>query len=155
MAKIPMTKAGFEKLLRELDEHEKVLLPDIIEKVAEARSNGDLKENAEYHAARERQGQIQDKIKYLNGQITNAQIIENVGPSDTIRFGSKVCCADPDDTDDQDEYTLVGADEADPTAGFISVSSPLGQSLLGKKAGDISTVQAPAGCYEVKIISFE
>ena len=97
MAKVPMTKAGFEKILKEHEYLNKVELPAIIEKVAEARANGDLKENAEYHAAREKQGQIQDKIKYLEEQIANAQVIENSGNSDTIVFGSQVTIVDPDD----------------------------------------------------------
>jgi transcription elongation factor GreA len=155
MARVPMTKNGFDALVKELEKLNKVELPSIIEKVAEARSHGDLKENAEYHAARERQGQIQDKIRYLQEQITNAQIIEIEGESDEIRFGTKVVCCEIDDEDEKEEYTLVGADEANPSNGLISVSSPLGKSLLGKKADDIVEVDAPAGKYKLKIVSFE
>jgi len=155
MAKVPMTKNGFENLVKELEKLNKIELPAIIEKVAEARSHGDLKENAEYHAARERQGQIQDKIRYLQDQITNAQIIEMEGSSDEIRFGSKVVCCELDDEGEKEEYMLVGADEANPSDGLISVVSPLGQALLGKKAGDVIEVVAPAGKYELKVISFE
>ncbi len=158
MAKVPMTQTGFEKLLAEHEDLNKVQLPAIIEKVAEARANGDLKENAEYHAARERQGQIQDKIKYLEEQLSKAQVIENNADSDAIVFGSKVTTVDPDDEDDEDEYevyTLVGQDEADPSDGMISVESPMGQALLGNKAGDTVEVPAPAGSYELKIIDFE
>jgi len=150
-----MTKNGFENLVKELEKFSKIELPAIIERVAEARSHGDLKENAEYHSARERQGQIQDKIRYLQEQINNAQIIEVEGSSDEIRFGSKVICCEIDDEDEKEEYTLVGADEANPSDGLISVVSPLGQSFLGKKAGDIVEVAAPAGKYKLKIVSFE
>ncbi len=158
MAKVPMTQAGFEKLMAELENLTKVQLPEIIEKVAEARSHGDLKENSEYHAARERQGHIQDKMKYLEDRLSSAQVIEISGDTDTIMFGSKVTTVDPDYEDDEDEYevyTLVGQDEADPTEGMISVTSPMGQALLGKKAGDMVSVPAPAGSYELKIIAFE
>jgi len=158
MAKAPMTKTGFEKIMAEHEVLNKVDLPAIIEKVAEARANGDLKENAEYHAAREKQGYIQDRIKYLEDQIANAQVIENSGNSEAIIFGSQVTTVDPDDEDDEDEYevyTLVGQDEADPTEGMISVNSPLGKALLGKKSGDIIEVPAPAGSYELKVIDFK
>lgn len=155
MARTPMTKTGFDKLLGELDNLKKIELPAIIERVAEARSHGDLKENAEYHAAREKQGQIQDKIHYLETQITNAQIIETEGNSDEIRFGSKVVCCEIDDEDEKEEYVIVGADEANPSNGMISVTSPMGQAFLGKKAGDIVEIIAPAGKYKLKIISFE
>lgn len=155
MAKIPMTKTGFEKLLAEHEQLNKVELPAIIAKVAEARAEGDLKENAEYHAAREKQGHIQDKIKYLEQQISGAMVIENSGNTDAIAFGSTVVCAEVDDEDDTEEYMLVGGDEADPTEGKISIDSPLGKALLGKKPGDIFEVKAPAGSYELKVISFE
>lgn len=158
MATVPMTQAGFDKLMAELEDLNKVQLPEIIEKVAEARANGDLKENAEYHAARERQGQIQDKIKYLEERLGAAQVIKNEGGSAAIMFGSKVTLVDPDDEDDEDEYevyTLVGQDEADPSNDMISVESPMGQALLGKKAGDVVDIPAPAGSYEMKIIDFE
>ncbi len=158
MAKAPMTQAGFDKILDEHENLNKVELPAIIEKVAEARANGDLKENAEYHAAREKQGYIQDRIKYLEDQIANAQVIVIDGDTDTVVFGSKVTVVDPDDEDDEDEYevySIVGQDEADPTEGMISVNSPMGQALLGQKPGDVVDVPAPAGSYELKIIDFE
>ncbi len=155
MARVPMTKNGFNQLVEELDRLRKIELPAIIERVAEARSHGDLKENAEYHAARERQGQIQDKIHYLESRISDAQIIETEGNSDEIRFGSKVICCEADDKDEKEEYVLVGADEANPSKGMVSVTSPLGQALLGKKNGDTVEVAAPAGKYKLKIVSFE
>jgi transcription elongation factor GreA len=155
MAKTPMTKAGHRKLVEELENLTRVELPAIIEKVAEARANGDLKENAEYHAAREKQGFIQDRMKYIQDTLSTALVIENNNESGTIMFGSKVVTVDPEDEDDEEEFTLVGQDEADPTQDMISVTSPLGQSLLGKKVGDTVEVQAPAGSYELKIISFE
>jgi transcription elongation factor GreA len=155
MTRVPMTKNGFDNLVKELEKLSKNDLPAIIERVAEARSHGDLKENAEYHSARERQGQIQDKIRYLQEQINKAQIIEVEGSSNEIRFGSKVVCCEIDDEDEKEEYTLVGADEANPSDGLISVVSPLGKSFLGKKAGDIVEVAAPAGKYKLKIVSFE
>jgi len=158
MAKAPMTQAGFDKILDEHLNLNKVELPAIIEKVAEARANGDLKENAEYHAAREKQGYLQDRIKYLEDQIANAHVIVIDGDTDTVVFGSKVTVVDPDDDDDEDEYevySIVGQDEADPAEGMISVNSPMGQALLGQKPGDVIEVPAPAGSYELKIIDFE
>lgn len=158
MAKTPMTKAGYDQLLEEMTTLTKVDLPAIIEKVAEARANGDLKENAEYHAAREKQGYIQDRIKYIQDTLSTAHVIENSGDSEAVVFGSKVVTVDPDDEDDEDEYetyTLVGQDEANPSQGLISVTSPLGKALLGNKGGDTVNVEAPAGSYELKIISFE
>ena len=158
MARGPMTQVGFDKCMEELVNLNKVELPAIIEKVAEARANGDLKENSEYHAAREKQGYIQDKIKYLEEQLSDAQVIAANADSETVMFGSKVTTVDPDDEDDEDEYeiyTLVGEDEADPMEDMISVTSPMGAALLGKKPGDIVEVPAPAGSYELKIIAFE
>ncbi len=154
MGKVVLTKAGFDKLIEELEQLMKQELPEIIGRVAEARANGDLKENAEYHAARERQGQIQDRVKYLEETIGAAQVLEKKGDSDTIVFGSKVVLVEVDD-DDEEEYTLVGQDEADPTAGMISVTSPIGKGLLGHKKGDMVEVETPGGTIEFEILSVE
>ncbi len=159
MAKAPMTQAGFDKLVKEHTQLLKVDLPAIIEKVAEARANGDLKENAEYHAAREKQGHMQDKLRQLEESISTAQIIEIIGDSDTVVFGSKVVIVeideDGDEDDDEEEYTLVGSDEADASEGLISITSPIGKSLLGKKDGDAIDIETPGGLITLKIKSFE
>ena len=154
MAKTPMTRVGFEKLIAEHEQLNKINLPAIIERVAEARAEGDLKENSEYHAAREKQGYMQDKIQYLEKQISSAYVIGKNEDSETICFGSTVICAEIDDEDDTEKYTLVGGDEADPSQDKISIDSPLGKALLGKKPGDTFEVEAPAGSYELKVISF-
>ncbi|MGM0442922.1 MAG: transcription elongation factor GreA [Fibrobacterota bacterium] len=153
-----MTKEGFDKLLRELENLKEVELPHIIGKVAEARAEGDLKENAEYHAARERQGQIQDRIHYLEKTVGSAQVLEKTGDSDTVMFGSKVTIIEEEDEDDEDfaeTYTLVGQDESNPSEGRISVSSPIGKSLLGAKKGQAVTARTPNGEIVFKILAVE
>ena len=154
MAKVPMTKAGHDALIAEANSLTRVDLPAIIEKVAEARANGDLKENAEYHAAREKQGFIQDRIKYIEDQLSDAFVIENSGDTDTIMFGATVVTIDLED-DEEEEFTLVGQDEADPAKDMISVTSPFGKALLGKKAGDEVEFETPGGIVNLKIVSFE
>lgn len=154
MAKTVLTQAGFDKLVEELDRLMKVDLPDVIKRVAEARANGDLKENAEYHAARERQGHIQDRVRYLETTIGSAQVIEKNEETDAIVFGSKVTMVEVDD-DDEEVYTLVGQDEADPAEGMISVTSPIGKALLGKKKGDQVEVETPGGTIEFEILEVE
>ncbi|ERP31430.1 transcription elongation factor GreA [Chitinivibrio alkaliphilus] len=153
-----MTQEGFDDLFNELDHLKKVELPDIISRVAEARAEGDLKENAEYHAAREKQGHIQDRIHYLETTLSGAQVLEKKEDSDSVVFGSQVTIVEPEDMDDPDmveEYTLVGADESDPTAGKISVTSPIGKALLGHAVDDIVTAHTPNGPIEFKILKVQ
>lgn len=154
MEYIPITQGGYDALVEEHEELKKVALPNIIKKVAEARSHGDLKENAEYHAAREHQSYLQGRIEFLGDKIARSQIIKSGDiDSDAIIFGSKVIVMDVDD-EEEEEYTLVGPAEADAAKGMISTSSPIGKALIGKKSGDIVEVETPGGMLELKVVSF-
>jgi transcription elongation factor GreA len=154
MDTIPITEEGHEKLLKEHEHLKKVELPAIIKKVAEARSHGDLKENAEYHAARERQGYIQGQIEFLEDRIARSQILKtDPSKSETIIFGSCVKTVDLEDGEEE-EFTLVGAAEADPSSGKISTQSPIGSSLIGKRKNDIVEVETPGGLLKLKILDF-
>ena len=145
MALAPLTATGAERLKEELKRLKTVERPRIIEAVAEARAHGDLKENAEYHAAREEHGMNEARIKYLEGTISNAQIIDihslNVG--DKVVFGATVTLED----DDENEvtYQIVGDVEADIDQGQISISSPIARALIGKELDDEVEVQTPGG----------
>ncbi len=152
MAGIPITKDGFEKISEELKHLKKVDRPDIIKKIAEARSHGDLSENAEYHAARERQSFIEGRIGYLEGIIADAQIIDVSKLSgDKVLFGATVVLMDVEN-ESEIQYTLVGEVESDPKKGKISVSSPIGRSLVGKSEGDEVKVVTPSGVREYEIL---
>ena len=154
MDTIPITKEGYEKIVKEYENLTKTELPNIIQKVAEARSHGDLKENAEYHAAREHQAYIQSRIDYLQDKIARSQIIStDTSNSDTIIFGSRVKTYDIDN-DEEEEFILVGAAEADPAKSRISTVSPIGKNLLGKRKNDIVTIETPGGKLKLKIIDF-
>lgn len=154
MDTLPITKAGFDALVEEHEKLKKVELPNIIKKVAEARSHGDLKENAEYHVAREHQSYLQGRIEFLGDKIARSQIIKTGDiDSDAIVFGSKVIVMDLDD-EEEEEYTLVGPAEADAAKGMISTSSPIGKALIGKKDGDVIEVETPGGLLELKVVSF-
>lgn len=152
MAGIPITKDGFEKISEELKHLKKVDRPDIIKKIAEARSHGDLSENAEYHAARERQSFIEGRIGYLEGIIADAQVIDvaKLG-GDKVLFGATVVLMDIEN-DSEIQYTLVGEVESDPKKGRISISSPIGRSLVGKSEGDEVKVVTPSGVREYEIL---
>jgi transcription elongation factor GreA len=145
MSRNPLTAAGAEKLKIELDRLNKVERPRIIEAVAEARAHGDLKENAEYHAAREEHGMNEARIKYLEGIISNAQIIDilslNVGGK--VVFGATVTLEDDDEK--TVTYQIVGDVEADIEQGQISISSPIARALIGKEVEDEVDVQTPGG----------
>lgn len=149
----PLTLAGAEKLRKELEHLKKVVRPQIIESIAEARAHGDLKENAEYHAAREQQSFTEGRIKELESGISNAQIIDvaklNVG--DKIVFGARVSLADIN-TGDEVQYQIVGDLEADIKQGLISVLSPVARALIGKAVGDEVAVLAPSGEREYEIV---
>lgn len=152
MAGIPITKQGFEKISEELKTLKKVDRPDIIKKIAEARSHGDLSENAEYHAARERQSFIEGRIGYLEGIIADAQVIDVSKLSgDKVLFGATVVLMDVDN-ESEIQYTLVGEVESDPKMGKISVASPIGRSLVGKAEGDEVKVVTPSGIREYEIL---
>lgn len=157
MQRIPMTPEGYEKLKEELDRLIKIERPAIIKAIAEARAHGDLSENAEYHAAREKQSFIEGRIQELQAKLSRAQVID---PSkinqNKVAFGAKVRVIDLD-TDEEKEFMLVGTEEADVKNGKISITSPVGKALIGKEVGDQVTIKAPAKTlnYEIISISFE
>ncbi len=149
---IPITKGGYEKIVEEARYLKKVERPAIIAKIAEARSHGDLSENAEYHAAREKQSFIEGKIEYLDGVIANAEVIDvSKFSGDKVLFGATVKLLDID-TDEEVVYTLVGEVESDPEHGRISITSPIGHALIGKELDDDVTVQTPGGSREYSIL---
>lgn len=152
MNRIPMTKEGYQKLKEELDNLIKVERPKNIEDIAEARAHGDLSENAEYHAARERQSFIEGRIQELQAKLAAADIIDTAKINQSkIAFGAKVKVIDVE-ADNEYEFTLVGPDEADVKSGKISISSPVGRALIGKELGDVAVVKAPARTIEYEII---
>ncbi len=157
MERIPMTPEGYEKLKEELDRLIKIERPAVIKAIAEARAHGDLSENAEYHAAREKQSFIEGRIQELQAKLSRAQVIDPSKLShDKIVFGAKVKVFDLD-TEEEREFHLVGPEEVDVNNGKISVTSPVGKALIGKKVGDQVTIKAPAKTlnYEIISISFE
>jgi transcription elongation factor GreA len=154
MTRTPMTKEGFERLRLELNQLKREERPRIIRAIAEARAHGDLSENAEYHAAKERQGFIEGRIRELETKVGAAEVIEPPRDGDRITFGSTVLLKGPDGKEVR--YQIVGSDEAEPATGRISVLSPLARTLIGKEAGDEVKVQAPGGAktYEVLAVNF-
>ena len=154
MDTIPITQEGYDKIVKEYDKLKTKDLPEIIKKVAEARSHGDLKENAEYHAAREYQSYIQGRIEFLQDKIARSQILKtDPSQSDKIIFGSRVKTFDMEN-EEEEEFTLVGAAEADPANGKISTVSPIGKNLIGKRRNEIVTIKTPGGNLRLKIIDF-
>jgi len=154
MSKVPLTVAGAEKLREELHRLKTVDRPWVIGAIAEARSHGDLSENAEYDAAKERQGFIEGRIQEVEGKLSNAQIIDPklLDADGRCVFGATAEIEDQD-SGDSVTYQIVGEDEADIKAGKISVNSPMARALIGKYAGDIAQVQAPGGIREYEIIN--
>lgn len=153
MSKVPLTVAGAEKLREELHRLKTVDRPSVIAAIAEARSHGDLSENAEYDAAKERQGFIEGRIQEVEGKLSNAQIIDPklLDADGRCVFGATVEMQDQD-SGDAVTYQIVGEDEADIKIGKISVNSPVARALIGKYAGDVAQVQAPGGMREYEII---
>ena len=152
MDKIPMTVQG-EKLLRdELSQLKSVKRPQISEAIKEAREKGDLKENAEYHAAREQQSFTEGRIKDIESKLSNAQIIDvtQIPKSDKVIFGTTVVVVD--ENNKKITYKIVGEDEADLKKGMISVTSPISRSLIGKCEGDVVNIKTPSGNIEYEII---
>ncbi|CAN5656174.1 transcription elongation factor GreA [soil metagenome] len=149
----PLTAAGAARLRGELEQLKSVQRPAVIQAIAEARAHGDLKENAEYHAAREQQGFIEGRIKTLESELSHAQIIDvsTLDAGSRIVFGARVLLAD-EATGEQTRYQLVGDLEADIKQGLIAISSPLARALIGKHEGDIATIQAPGGIREYEIV---
>ncbi|MCA9245889.1 MAG: transcription elongation factor GreA [Planctomycetales bacterium] len=149
---IPMTRTGYNKLRAELDHKENVEMPAITQRVADARAEGDLKENAEYHGARESQGLLQAKINELKDKLSRASIVDtSTLPKDEVCFGATVVVKDLD-FGDEEVFILVGAGEEDYDEGRINVTSPLAQGLLGKKVGETAEIQVPAGLNRFKIL---
>ena len=153
MGKIPMTIAGAEKLRAELQELKTVQRPTIVTAISEARSHGDLSENAEYHAAKERQGFIEGRIAELESKLGNVQIIDTrlLDADGRCVFGATVELADTA-SGETVTYQIVGDDEADIKQGKVSISSPISRALIGKYAGDTAEVKAPAGVREYEIL---
>ena len=151
MEQIPITKQGFKALKQELEKLKTIDRPETIRAIETARAHGDLSENAEYHAAKERQSFIEGRIGEISYKIGNAKVIDPETVSkDVVRFASRVLVENLD-SQEEVEYMIVGADEADISKGKISVSSPLGMALIGKQPGDEAVLQAPGGkrVYEI------
>jgi len=152
MQKIPMTAEGREQLEEELRRLKNDERPAIIRAIAEAREHGDLSENAEYHAARERQSFIEGRLLELQDIISRAEVIDMSKMSgDVVRFGAKVLLAD-EDTDEETTYQIVGSHESDIAAGRLSVTSPLARALIGKSLGDSVEVTTPRGAKSYEIV---
>lgn len=150
----PITMKGAQRLRAELDELKSVKRPAVISAIAEARAHGDLKENAEYHAAREQQGFIEGRIKQLEAELSHAQVIDvsNLNAGSKVVFGATVQLADVEN-DEERTYQIVGDLEADIKMGLIAISSPVARALIGKFEGDAITIEAPGGTREYEIIS--
>jgi transcription elongation factor GreA len=150
--RIPMTRAGYNKIKAEVEELQNEKMPEIERRIAAARAEGDLSENAEYHGARESQGLLQAKINLLRDKLAHAAIMDGTKVAkDEVSFGSTVVVKDLD-FGDEEEFTLVGAGEEDYDAGRINVASPLAQGLVGKKVGDRVEVEVPAGVNRFEIL---
>ncbi len=154
MNRIPLTKAGFIRLGDELKRLKSVDRPAVIEAIAEAREHGDLSENAEYHAAREKQGFIEARIKELEGVLGQAEVIDPSSLSGSVKFGATVRLMD-EDTEEETVYQIVGEPEADIRSGRLNLRSPLARALLGKEADDSVEVRTPGGEKRYEIVSVE
>lgn len=150
MEKIPMTRAGYAQLDDELKNLKSVERPAVIKAIAEAREHGDLSENAEYHAAREKQSFVEGRIKEIEGLISRAEVIDPAKLSGPIKFGATVRLVD-EDTDEEKTYQIVGETEAQIEGGLLNVRSPLAKALIGKEPGDSVDVRTPGGekSYEI------
>lgn len=152
MERVPMTQEAYNKRKAEIDEMENVQMPAIAEKIAEARAEGDLKENAEYHAQRENQSHLHRKISELKSRLSRAQIVDpNQIPKDQVAFGATVKVLDVD-LDDEEEITLVGDGDEDYDAGKYLITSPIGRGLLGKKVGELADIEVPKGALQFKVL---
>jgi transcription elongation factor GreA len=152
MTKFPMTVAGESRLRQELDRLKRVERPRVVQAIAEAREHGDLKENAEYHAAREQQSFIEGRIMEIEGKLANAQVIDitTIPKSGRVIFGTTIDLVNLA-TGDTVRYRIVGEDEADVKGNMISVGSPIARALVGKEEGDVVVVRAPGGEIEYEI----
>ena len=157
MSKIPMTSDGYSRLEEELRHLKAIERPAVIRAIAEARDHGDLSENAEYHAARERQSFIEGRVAELEDKIARAEVIDVKKLSGKqVMFGATVTLLD-EDTEDKIKYQIVGQDESDIRSGRLSISSPLARALIGKKVGDSVEVSTPSGSksYEIVRVAFK
>ncbi len=152
MEKMPITKSGFEKLKKELEQLKRVSIPENIKAIEEARGHGDISENAEYQYAKERQSFLHGRLQEIENSLATSQIVEMNGISgDRVVFGATVSIADID-TGDTTRYQLVGPYESDVSNNRISVTSPIGRALIGKNVGDTVRVKTPGGIREVEIV---
>lgn len=155
MSKVPMTVAGAERLKHELHRLKTVDRPAVIQAIAEARAHGDLSENAEYHAAKERQGWIEGRIAEIEDKIARAQVIDVSKLSGSqVKFGAVVSVID-EDTEEKARYQIVGEDEADVRAGKVSIASPIARAMIGKETGDVVEVNTPTGVKAYEILKVE
>ena len=155
MQRVPMTARGFSLLEKELKHLKNVERMSVIQAISSARALGDLSENAEYHAAKERQGFIEGRIAELEAKLSLAEVIEvSKLTGDTVRFGASIKLRD-EDTDEVSLYQIVGVDEADIKAGLLSISAPLARGVIGKKKGECVEINTPGGSKSYEIISVE
>ena len=151
--RVPMTRVGYDKLEAELKQLKSEERPENVKEIEEARAHGDISENAEFHAAKERQGHIEGRIRSVEDKLARAQVIDLPGgsPPEDVRFGVRVVLLDTA-SDEKVSYTLVGEDEADAARGSISITSPIARALLGKRAGDEVTVSVPKGTRDFEVL---
>ena len=149
--KVYLTQEGYDEIKEELDNLINVKRPENIIAIKEARALGDLSENADYDAARNEQAEIEARIKKLETIIDNVEIIDEV-TTDSVGLGNTVKISYVDDEDEEDEYKIVGSQEADPFESKISNESPIAKALMGHKVGDVVSVESPNGSYEIKIV---
>lgn len=156
MSRIPLTANGAEKLRAELRTLKSETRPKIIAAIAEARAHGDLRENAEYHAAKEQQSFAEGRIAEIETKLSNAQIVDvaSLKTNGKVVFGATVQLADVD-TDEKLKYQIVGEDEADTKKGMISINSPIARALIGKSEGDVAQVKTPAGERELEVVKVQ
>jgi transcription elongation factor GreA len=154
MDKIPMTRRGFDTMESELRQLKSVERPAVIKAIAEAREHGDLSENAEYHAAREKQSFIEGRIKELEGVLGRAEVIDTARLSGPIKFGATVRLMD-EESEEERLYQIVGEAEADIEAGLLNIRSPLARALIGKEAGDSVEVRTPGGERSYEVLSVD
>jgi transcription elongation factor GreA len=155
MTKIPMTAEGYKALDEEMKNLKTVERPAVIQAISEAREHGDLSENAEYHAAKERQGWIEGRLAEIEDKLARAQVIDvSKLDGDTIKFGATVTVVD-EDTDAESVYKIVGEDEADVRSGKISITSPIARAMINKEVGDVIEVNAPGGLKSYEILQVD
>ena len=156
MDRAPMTVAGADKLRIELDDLKNNQRPNIVQAIAEARAHGDLKENAEYHAAREQQSFIEGRIREIESKLSVAEIIDvtKVNANGKVIFGATIKLFD-EESEKEITYRIVGEDEGDINAGLISYASPMARAIIGKNEGDVATVESPGGKRSYEVISIE